>query len=149
MNSRRNFIQKSVMIGVGIALNPKLTFGMTLDSDKLNVALIGVGLRGTNHLDNVLLRDDVLVTAICDIDPNRIKIALDKISKAGQKKPEIFSKGDLDYKNLLELKNVDAVIISTPWLWHTRMAKDCYACRQIYWSGSVCCKYNGRMLGPG
>jgi predicted dehydrogenase len=83
-----------------------------------------VGLRGTNHLDNVLLRDDVLVTAICDIDPNRILIALDKIEKVGQKKPLIFGNSDYDFRNLLASKDVDAVIIATPWLWHTRMAKD-------------------------
>ena len=124
MNSRRNFIKKSALVGVGLAMTPELTFGMKQGGNKLNVALIGIGLRGTNHLDNVLLRDDVLVTAICDIDPVRIKIALDKISKAGQKKPEVFGNSDLDYRNLLELKSVDAVIIATPWLWHTRMAKD-------------------------
>lgn len=124
MNSRRNFIKKSAIVGAGIAMTPELTFVMKKNQDKLNVALIGVGLRGTNHLDNVLLRDDVLVTAICDIDPVRIKIALDRIDKAGQKKPQVFGNSDLDYRNLLELKEVDAVIIATPWLWHTRMAKD-------------------------
>ena len=92
--------------------------------EKVKVALIGVGLRGTNHLNNVLLRDDVLVTAICDIDPRRITIALDHIKKARKQKPEVFGKDDYDYRNLLALKDVDAVIISTPWLWHTRMAKD-------------------------
>lgn len=126
MNSRRSFIKSSALVGVGIAMTPELTFGMNTDTgqNKLKVALIGVGLRGTNHLDNVLLRNDVLVTAICDIDPERIKIALDKISKSGQKKPQVFGNNDLDYKNLLDLKEVDAVIIATPWLWHTRMAKD-------------------------
>ncbi|WP_363317318.1 Gfo/Idh/MocA family oxidoreductase, partial [uncultured Lutibacter sp.] len=62
--------------------------------------------------------------AICDIDPNRISIALDRIEKAGQKKPAVFGSSDYDYRNLLALKEVDAVIIATPWLWHTRMAKD-------------------------
>ncbi len=126
MNSRRNFIKKSAIVGTGIALMPNLTFGHANgnNGEKLRVGMIGVGLRGTNHLNNVLLRNDVLVTAICDIDPNRISIALDKIEKAGQKKPEVFSNGDLDYRNLLDLKNVDAVIIATPWLWHTRMTKD-------------------------
>jgi predicted dehydrogenase len=38
--------------------------------------------------------------------------------------PKFFGKNDLDYKNLLDLKQVEAVIISTPWLWHARMAKD-------------------------
>ena len=125
MKSRRNFIKKSAIIGAGLSVAPSLTFGFNNGSiQKLKVGLIGVGLRGTNHLNNVLLRDDVLVTAICDIDPNRINIALDKIEKAGQEKPEVFGDNDYDYRNLLALKDVDAVIISTPWLWHTRMAKD-------------------------
>jgi len=126
MNSRRKFIKKSAIAGAGIAMVPNLSFGITnsIKGEKLRVGMIGVGLRGTNHLNNVLHRDDVLVTAICDIDPNRISIALDNIEKAGQKKPKVFGSSDYDYRNLLDLKNVDAVIIATPWLWHTRMAKD-------------------------
>ena len=126
MSSRRDFIKKTAIIGTGIAMSPSLSFASNdpYKGKKLNVGLIGVGLRGTNHLNNVLLRDDVLVTAICDIDPRRIKIALDTIDKAGEKKPKIFGKNNLDYRNLLELEEVDAVIIATPWLWHTRMAKD-------------------------
>lgn len=124
MSSRRKFIQQSTVVGAGIMMAPHLTFGINKNQDKLKVGLIGVGLRGTNHLNNVLLRDDVLVTAICDIDPNRITIALDMISKSGKEVPKIFQDNELDYRNLLDLKEVDAVIISTPWLWHTRMAKD-------------------------
>ena len=126
MSSRRDFIKKTAIIGTGIAMSPSLSFASNdpYKGKKLNVGLIGVGLRGTNHLNNVLLRDDVLVTAICDIDPRRIKIALDTIDKAGEKKPKIFGKNNLDYRNLLELEEVDAVIIATPWLWHTRMTKD-------------------------
>ena len=126
MSTRRNFIKKSTIAGAGVAMLPNLTFGITANNkkEKLKVGMIGVGLRGTNHLNNVLLRDDVLITAICDIDSNRISIALDKIKKAGQQKPQVFGSSDYDYRNLLALKDVDAVIISTPWLWHTRMAKD-------------------------
>jgi len=126
MSSRRDFIKKSAIIGTGLAMSPSLSFGATdpFKDKKLKVGLIGVGLRGTNHLNNVLLRDDVIVTAICDVDPRRIKIALDRVDKAGKKKPKVFGNNDLDYRNLLELKDVDAVIISTPWLWHTKMAKD-------------------------
>ena len=73
MHSRRNFIRNSAIVGAGLAMTPELTFGMKTGKDKLNIGLIGVGLRGTNHLNNVLLRDDVNVTALCDIDPARIK----------------------------------------------------------------------------
>ncbi len=124
--SRRNFIKKTAIAGAGISVLPNLTFGNKGydQKEKLKLGLIGVGLRGTNHLRNVLLRDDVLVTAICDIDQARIDLSLEAINKAGKTKPKVFSKNEYDYRNLLNLEDVDVVIISTPWLWHTRMAKD-------------------------
>ncbi|QTE23712.1 Gfo/Idh/MocA family protein [Polaribacter cellanae] len=126
MSSRRNFIKKSVVAGAGIAMVPNLSFGNNNvnKQEKLKVGLIGVGLRGTNHLNNLLHRNDVEVTTICDIDPNRISIALKRFEKFGKKKPKVFGKGEYDYKNLLDSKDVSAVIIATPWLWHARMAKD-------------------------
>ncbi len=126
MSSRRDFVKKTALLGTGLALAPGLSFGSSFPSlkDQLKVGLIGVGLRGTNHLNNLLQREDVKITAICDIDGRRNTIALDLIEKAGQKKPKVFAKNEYDYRNLLELPEVDAVIISTPWLWHTRMAKD-------------------------
>lgn len=119
-------MKETSVLGAGILLAPQLTHGLMANSaaDKLNVGMIGVGLRGTNHLQNLLRRDDVNITAVCDVDPNRINIALKEIDNAKGEKPKIFDKGDYDYRNLLELKEVDAVIISTPWLWHTRMTKD-------------------------
>lgn len=126
MSSRRDFVKKTAIIGAGITIAPSLTFGNNSESskDRLNVAFIGVGLRGTNHLNNVLLREDVNVVAICDIDERRNTIALEMIAKAGQNKPKVFGENDYDYRNMLKLSKIDAVIISTPWLWHTRMAKD-------------------------
>jgi|TARA_R110002051_G_scaffold13435_6_gene45031 predicted dehydrogenase len=125
MKTRRNFIKQTAIVSAGVALAPSLSFGAISQSkDILRVGLIGVGLRGTNHLNNLLQRKDIAVTAICDVDPSRITIAQDHISKAGFPAPKVFGKNDLDYRNLLELKDVDAVIISTPWLWHTRMAVD-------------------------
>lgn len=126
MKSRRNFIKKVAIAGAGISMIPNIALGSALNSkkQKLKLAFIGVGLRGTNHLNNSLLRKDIEITAICDIDPNRIDIALKKIKEAGYKKPKVFGKNDYDYRNLLDLKEVDAVIISTPWLWHTKMAVD-------------------------
>lgn len=125
-SSRRTFIKSTGLIGAGLALAPQIGFGASIykDQQKLKVGLIGVGLRGTNHLNNLLNRDDVLVTAICDIDENRIAIANAIFDERKLEKPKIFGKNDLDYRNLLELNEVDAVIIATPWLWHTRMAVD-------------------------
>lgn len=126
MNQRRNFIRKTAITSAGIAILPSISLAGTKikSTDKLRVGIIGVGLRGTNHLNNLLRRKDVLVTAICDIDRNRIDIAQGHIVKAGYKKALVFGKNDQDYKNLLALSEIDAVVIATPWLWHTKMAVD-------------------------
>ena len=124
MNSRRTFIKGSALVGAGISLAPHLVFSQKAKplAHKLKLGFIGVGLRGANHLNNAMRRKDTEITAICDIDPKRIDIALDLIEKDGRKQPLVFGKHKEDYLNLLDSKDVDAVIIATPWLWHTKMA---------------------------
>lgn len=125
MSSRRTFIKQTAVATAGLTLAPSLSLGQNnLFKSTLNVGLIGVGLRGTNHLTNLIQRDDINITAICDIDPTRIAIAKEHLTKAGEKAPKVFGKDNYDYRNMLQEKNIDAVIISTPWLWHTRMAVD-------------------------
>tara|TARA_R110002049_G_scaffold51189_3_gene144977 strand:- start:22321 stop:23691 length:1371 start_codon:yes stop_codon:yes gene_type:complete len=125
-NSRRSFVKKAAIATAGLSVMPSLSFGsgFKLNQEKLKLAFIGVGLRGTNHLSNALQRKDIEITAICDLDSNRIDIALSMIKDAGHKAPKVFGKNNLDYRNLLGLRDVDAVIIATPWLWHTKMAVD-------------------------
>ena len=126
MSTRRDFVKTTALASAGISTLPSWAnaYRSSGSKDVLNVGLIGVGLRGTNHLQNLLLRDDCLVTAICDINPERILLGQKMIAEAGQPKPLVFEKNDFDYRNLLALETVDAVIIATPWLWHTRMAVD-------------------------
>ncbi|WP_373075452.1 Gfo/Idh/MocA family protein, partial [Zeaxanthinibacter enoshimensis] len=124
MISRRKFVWNSTLMGAGLYVLPgMLQAGVAPVKEILKVGLIGVGLRGTNHLKNLLARDDVRVTAICDIDPARIAIAKDLFDKSAPV-PAIFGKDEYHYRELLNLEEVDAVVISTPWLWHTRMAVD-------------------------
>lgn len=124
--TRRSFVKNSMLAATALSVVPQLSFSnLTANSDRvLKLGFIGVGLRGTNHLENALLRNDVSITALCDIDPERINLCNSLIQKAGKPKPKVYGANELDYKNLLDLKDVDAVIISTPWLWHARMAKD-------------------------
>ena len=90
MSSRRDFIKKTAIAGAGISVVPNMSFGSIYGKGdtKLRLAFIGVGLRGTNHLNNALQRKDLEITAICDVDPERIKIAVKKIEDAGFKKTE-------------------------------------------------------------
>ena len=126
MSSRREFVKQSALLGTGLALGPSFSFAQDLDpiQEKLRVGLIGVGLRGTNHLQNLRYRDDVKIVAVCDIDKRRMPIVEELLHKHNHDAVDMFTAGELDYKNLLALPEIDAVIISTPWLWHARMAKD-------------------------
>ena len=89
MNSRRRFVQNTSILGTALALAPSFAHGAInkIPKSKINIGLIGVGLRGPTHLSNLLKRDDVHISAICDIDASRIAIAEDLIAKAGKKSP--------------------------------------------------------------
>ncbi len=89
---------------------------------KVRLAFIGVGQRGMNHLEQVTYRDDVEITAICDIDPIAINQTLAEIKKAGRKEPAVYKKDATDYLNLLKRDDIDGVVISTPWELHVPMS---------------------------
>ena len=116
---RRNFIKCSSIASLGLAMSPSLSVAQ---NDKVNIGFIGVGGRGRSHLRNLLLRKDINVSAICDIDPEANDKALKMISDAGYKKPTVYSQNELSFHDMLEKEKLDGVIIATPWLWHTRMS---------------------------
>lgn len=125
--NRRNFLHQSSMATVGL-LTPKTTPDAPIienpkvNADKLRLGFIGVGLRGRDHLELALMRKDTEVVAICDIDPNAIAESQKLIEKAGKKAAKAYTDGTRAYLKLLENKEVDAVIIATPWVWHSEMA---------------------------
>lgn len=121
-NSRRNFIKTGIATGVSLAITPSFSFAKVIGSDKVRIGFIGVGLRGRNHLNNILFRDDVVVPAICDVDPNSISEAKKLINKHNHPMPEFYTGNDYSFMDLLARKDIDGVIIATPWVWHTRMA---------------------------
>lgn len=122
--NRRDFIRTTSAAGIGLSLMsfPSVLFGK--DDRKVKMALIGVGLRGRNHLNLLLRRDDVEVVAFCDIDPNSLAAARGMIRKSGKKAAKEFTGSDTAYLDLLAQDEIEGVVIATPWLWHTRMAVD-------------------------
>lgn len=124
MNNRRDFLKTAAVAGLGTMISPTMAFSGSKNGEKIKLAFIGLGARGIWHLNNALLRDDTEVVAICDIDEKAIDNSLKAIKKFNKKKPQVFGKNDLDYRNLLELNEVQGVIISTPWVWHTPMSVD-------------------------
>lgn len=89
--------------------------------DVVRVGLIGVGARGSGHLAHMLALEGVDVRAICDNHAPTLQAAQAQFSKLGKPVPASYGKDDHDYRNLLDRKDLDVVIISTPWDWHAPM----------------------------
>lgn len=116
---RKEFIRNTGMAAAALSVSSNL-FADYADP-KVKVAIIGTGLRGQNHLDLLLRRDDVEVTAICDIDDRMLTMAKEMVTKSGKKMPSVHTGDIYAWKKLLEQKGNDAVIIATPWEWHKEM----------------------------
>jgi hypothetical protein len=121
--TRRDFLKASIA-GAGISMLPSTMLAAEDVQTKVRLGFIGVGLRGQNHLDLALRRSDVEVTAICDVQQRMIDMSKELIKKSGKPMPHVIMEGPHGYKKLLENKNIDAVIIATPWEWHTVMCLD-------------------------
>jgi hypothetical protein len=117
---RKDFIRQTGM-AAAISLLPSAELFARAAETKVRVVMIGVGLRGQNHLDLLLRRADVELAGICDIDDRMLTASKEMISKSGKKMPAIFTGDIYAWKKMLELKNIDAVVIATPWEWHKEM----------------------------
>lgn len=117
---RKYFLRNALLAGGALTL-PEIPEFRSADADRLRVALIGVGLRGQVHLRQLLRRNDVEVVAICDIDERMLERARETLKKAGRSKPVEYTSGPEAWRELLAREKPPAVIISTPWEWHTPM----------------------------
>jgi predicted dehydrogenase len=117
--NRRTFVKNTGLATAGFAILPSRSL-FSRDTP-VKLGFIGVGLRGQNHLDNILHRKDTEITAICDVDDYMLERSLSLIKKAGKPQPKIFKGDPYAWKKLLELKELDGVIIATPWEWHAQM----------------------------
>ncbi len=92
--------------------------------DRVRVGFIGVGARGSGHVEQLLLIDGVDVNGICDNWEGSAERSAQACVKAGRPKPPVFDKGDYAYRDMLARDDIDAVFIATPWEWHVKMALD-------------------------
>jgi len=69
---------------------------------------------GWNDLVSFLKNPEVECVALCDVDRNVLNRRTDDLVKLGYKRPKLY----VDYRYMLENKDIDAVIIGTPDHWH-------------------------------
>jgi hypothetical protein len=119
---RKDFIKNTGLTVASISMMPAGNIFMTKNAKpKIKIAIIGVGLRGQNHLELLLRRGDVEVVSFCDIDQRMLAASKEIMSKSGKKMPHVYSGDQYAWKKMLEKEKLDTVIIATPWEWHKEM----------------------------
>jgi hypothetical protein len=101
--SRRRFIKRySTVVGAAALTGPYFLRGQGLNN-KLNIAVIGAGGKGSSDTDHCSTEN---IVGLCDVDQKTLDSRKQKYPKAQQ-----FQ----DFRKMLEeMKNIDAVIVSTP-----------------------------------
>ncbi|MDY0099428.1 MAG: Gfo/Idh/MocA family oxidoreductase [Bacteroidales bacterium] len=86
-------------------------------NEKLNIGVIGCGGMANSHMEALLAMeqsDNVHITAVCDIYTKRLEKA----------KELTGAQAFRNYKELLQNKDIDYVLIATPEHWHYQMTLD-------------------------
>jgi myo-inositol 2-dehydrogenase/D-chiro-inositol 1-dehydrogenase len=123
--SRRQFLKASLAGGIGFPMIvPARVFGQSAPSNMIQVAQIGCGRQARDsELRGILKHSDkARFVAICELDSVRMADAKQMIEGDYQKK---FGSGKYvnlktyeNYREMLQDKSIDAVLISTPDHWH-------------------------------
>lgn len=123
---RRQFL-KSTLSATGAAVMAPMIIpssalgrnGAVAPSERVVVAGIGIGNRGQYDLGCFLEQPDVQFAAVCDVKENR-RLAVKKIAddKYGNENCAMYS----DFREVLDRKDIDAVLIATGPNWHCTMA---------------------------
>ncbi|WP_228527836.1 Gfo/Idh/MocA family protein [Pararhodonellum marinum] len=123
-NKRREFLKKTAVSAVGAHIIPAWSWSKQVaPSDQINVGLIGCRNRGWGVLRNQLKNEGVRCLGLCDVDQNILNERNVQVHQESNQKPKLY----LDFRKMLEDKDIDAVIIGTPDHWHC--LQTVYACQ--------------------
>jgi len=128
--SRRNFIRNTTFAIGGLTIVPRhvLGRGFMAPSDKINLGFIGLGKQSNGLANSFLTHTEAQIVAGCDVWSTKREWFEQLIEKKyAEKRSAQNYKGVqtyLDYNELLERKDIDAVVIVTPDHWHALQAID-------------------------
>ena len=130
--NRREFLKKSAATAAGLMFSSpvvKGNFANSSPNDVINIAVAGIRSRGAQHYKQFCRIPKVNVTTICDIDERFFPKAVDEIEKMIGKKPKTV----VDFRKILDDKDIDAVAIATPDHWHAlQTIWACQAGKDVY-----------------
>ncbi|MEA1997477.1 MAG: Gfo/Idh/MocA family oxidoreductase [Gemmatimonadota bacterium] len=122
--SRKDFFQigSAAALGLSAAVTSLPEKSFASESEVVRIGLVGTGGRGRGLLATLLAMEGVRFPALCDINRESLSKAQGLVEKAGLGRPEGYPDGPEDFKRMMDRDDLDAVIIASPWHWHTPMA---------------------------
>jgi predicted dehydrogenase len=137
--NRRGFLKKSAVTTAGLVIGaPVIKKGFAKDSpnERINIAVIGVHGRGgggpnggIGHIKEFSRVPNVRVATLCDVDERLFPEKVAQAEEASGFKP----KTEIDFRKVLEDKDIDAVSITTPEQWHAlQTIWACQAGKDVY-----------------
>jgi predicted dehydrogenase len=131
MNSkmnRRKFIGNSAVAAAAITLIPRHVLGgngFIAANDRINVGYIGVGKQVYTLLNGIGKCKETVAAAACDVDQKKLE-KFKNTAEGNNKAKNLTVSVDAYkyYRELLERKDIDAVVIATPDHWHAQIAVD-------------------------
>ena len=116
--TRRRFLKAAAAVSGATILTPSVdrAFGHQSPNDRPVFATIGLRNQGWEITSKSFKFADF--AALADVDSNVLTANVTKTERAQKKKPDAYK----DYREILDRKDVDAVMIATPDHWHTKIA---------------------------
>lgn len=132
--SRRTFIRQTVVGTASIAALPLLTSFKAGANDTIRIGIIGLGQQAMNLMRGFARIPGIEIVAGADVYGIKRERFAKRMNDFYQEKGvKVEVKTYKNYKEILDRKDVDAVVIATPDHWHALMAIDaCEAGKDIY-----------------
>ncbi len=115
---RREFLKRSALTTLGLHFLPGMAQRVAA-SDRVRIALVGVGWMGTEHLKWFAALPEVEIVALCDVDKEHLDTALKTLLSL---QPQSRAEGYTDFRRVLDRKDIDAITCGTPDHWHAQIA---------------------------
>ena len=110
------------LLGGAVFAGPSARAGDISGQGPARIGIIGVGARGLSLLETLLAVGNVVVVALADIDSARLEAANSLVERTSGSRPTAYPDDPEAFRQLVTRRDLDAVIIATPWRWHTPMA---------------------------
>ena len=125
--NRRDFISKTALGAAAVTIIPRHVLGgngFLAPSDSLNLGFIGVGKQMYGLLNQFMKIPEAMVIAAADVDSSKLNNFIGQANKLNATKAAHQVQGFGQYRDLLAIKDIDAVIIASPDHWHAMHVVD-------------------------